>query len=248
MLAQVENLSRVHDGINTTENSEASKRPWEVVKSYIPQGYRLDSDGLFREKENNEDRISGPVWVSARTRDPQGGEWGVFVEWIDPDGMGRKRAFPRDLLHDKRGVPLVQALSAGGLEVIPGCEGALVKYLGSFDVPYRLRAVAQLGWLSGEELTFVLPDRVIDVGKGQVIVYQPERHSPTTKTMRQSGTLEQWQKNVVEQCKGNPRLIFAVCVAFAGPLLRFANMESGGFHMFGASSKGKTTALRMSRP
>lgn len=222
----------------------ASKRPWASVENLIPQGYRLDADGLYREKENGEDRISGPVWVSARTRDPQGEEWGIFVQWIDPDGKERKRAFPRDLLHDKRGIPLAQALSISGLEVIPGCEGALVKYLGSFDVPQRLRAVAQLGWLPGEDLAYVLPDRVIDLGKGQVIVYQPERYSPTTATMRQSGTLEQWQKHVGEACKGNPRLIFALCAAFSGPLLKLANMESGGFHLFGASSKGKTTALQ----
>ena len=225
-------------------NPEASKRPWDAVSSFIPQGFRLDVDGLYRKKENGEDRISGPVWVSARTRDPQGEEWGIFVQWIDPDGKGRKRAFPRDLLHDRRGGPLVQALSACGLEVIPGCESALVKYLGSFDVPQRLRAVAQLGWLAGGELAYVLPESVIDAGKGQVIVYQPERYSPTTATMRQSGTLAQWQKNIGEACKGNPRLIFAVCAAFAGPILRFANMESGGFHMYGASSKGKTTALQ----
>lgn len=243
MLA-IEKLAPIQQPQALDSDPGLSARPWGMVESFIPQGFRLDADGLYRKKENGEDRISGPVWVSARTRDPQGEEWGIFVQWIDPDGKGRKRAFPRDLLHDRRGGPLVQALSAGGLEVIPGCESALVKYLGSFDVPQRLRAVAQLGWLAGEELAYVLPDSVIDAGKGQVIVYQPERYSPTTATMRQSGTLAQWQKNIGEACKGNPRLIFAVCAAFAGPVLRFANMESGGFHMFGASSKGKTTALQ----
>lgn len=232
------------DAPATESDPGTSKRPWASIENRIPQGFRLDADGLYREKDSSEDRISGPIWVSARTRDPQGEEWGIFVQWIDPDGKEHKRAFPRDLLHDKRGIPLVQALSAGGLEVIPGCESFLVKYLGSFDVPQRLRAVAQLGWLSGDGLAYVLPDRVIDAGNGQVIVYQPERYSPTAATMRQSGTLAQWQKHVGEACKGNPRLIFALCTAFAGPLLKLANMESGGFHLFGASSKGKTTALQ----
>jgi putative DNA primase/helicase len=44
---------------------------------------------------------------------------------------------------------------------------------------------------------------------------------------------------------GNSRLVFAVACAFAGPLLRPAGMESGGFHIRRDSSSGKTTALRL---
>jgi putative DNA primase/helicase len=46
-------------------------------------------------------------------------------------------------------------------------------------------------------------------------------------------------------CVGNSRLAFAVACAFAGPLLRPAGMESGGFHYRGDSSSGKTTALKV---
>ena len=46
-------------------------------------------------------------------------------------------------------------------------------------------------------------------------------------------------------CIGNSRLAFAVACAFAGPLLRPAGVESGGFHYRGDSSSGKTTALKV---
>lgn len=39
--------------------------------------------------------------------------------------------------------------------------------------------------------------------------------------------------------------MFAVMSAFAGPLLKFAGVESGGFHLYGTSSRGKTTALQL---
>ncbi|SEL57029.1 DUF927 domain-containing protein [Nitrosovibrio tenuis] len=224
--------------------SDALKMPWNDVASFIPQGFSLAVDGLYRETKNNDERLSGAVWVSAKTRDPQSEEWGIVVEWIDPDGKQHKQAFPRNLLHDKRGIALVQALSAGGLEVIPGCENAVVKYLGSFDIPNRLRSVAQLGWLRGEELVFVLPQKVIGKDASSNIVYQPERYSPTSSTMGSRGTLAQWQMNVAMPCKNNDYLIFALCHSFAGALLEFSNMESGGFHLYGASSKGKTTALQ----
>jgi putative DNA primase/helicase len=46
-------------------------------------------------------------------------------------------------------------------------------------------------------------------------------------------------------CVGNSRLLFAAACAFAGPLLRPAGIDSGGFHFRGDSSSGKTTALRV---
>lgn len=229
---------------NDEVGSKALEVPWLDVLSNIPQGFRLGEDGLYRKMDNNEVRISGAVWVSAKTRDPEGEEWGIVVEWIDPDIKRHKQAFPRNLLHDRKGISLVQVLCAGGLEVIPGCESALVKYLGSFEIHNRLRSVAQLGWLNGEELVFVLPKEVIENCTSSKIVYQPERYSPTTSTMGSRGTLAQWQMNVAMPCKGNDYLIFVLCQSFAGALLQFSNMESGGFHLYGASSKGKTTALQ----
>jgi putative DNA primase/helicase len=50
---------------------------------------------------------------------------------------------------------------------------------------------------------------------------------------------------VAALCVGNSRLAFAVACAFAGPLLRPAGVESGGFHYRGDSSSGKTTALKV---
>jgi len=40
-------------------------------------------------------------------------------------------------------------------------------------------------------------------------------------------------------------LVFAAACAFAGPLVRPAGVDSGGFHYRGESSSGKTTALRV---
>ena len=54
-----------------------------------------------------------------------------------------------------------------------------------------------------------------------------------------------WRDRIGALCVGNSRLVFAVASAFAGPLLRPAGMESGGFHLRGDSSSGKTTALRL---
>ena len=53
------------------------------------------------------------------------------------------------------------------------------------------------------------------------------------------------RRSVAAPAAGNSRLVFALCCAFAGPLLRLAGMESGGIHLRGNSSQGKTTALKV---
>jgi uncharacterized protein (DUF927 family) len=55
--------------------------------------------------------------------------------------------------------------------------------------------------------------------------------------------LKEWQDQVARYARGNSRLLLAVSTAFAASLLRPCEAESGGIHLNGASSTGKTTAL-----
>ena len=64
------------------------------------------------------------------------------------------------------------------------------------------------------------------------------------KEGRRAG-LSQWQQQIGAVCVGNHRLAFVVSVAFAGPLLHLLGHESGGFHLYGDSSGGKTTHLQV---
>ena len=57
------------------------------------------------------------------------------------------------------------------------------------------------------------------------------------------GTLEGWKNTVAARCIGNSRLILGLGTSFAAPLLPIANIESGGFHLVGETSQGKTIVL-----
>lgn len=58
-----------------------------------------------------------------------------------------------------------------------------------------------------------------------------------------TGTLKDWIDRVASKCAGNSRAILALGTSLAAPLLPLVGIESGGFHLFGATSKGKTTLL-----
>lgn len=59
---------------------------------------------------------------------------------------------------------------------------------------------------------------------------------------RVSGSLNDWQAHIARYAVGNSRLMLALGTAFAAPLLRVLHMENGGFHLFGDSRDGKSTA------
>ena len=59
------------------------------------------------------------------------------------------------------------------------------------------------------------------------------------------GNLESWIQNISMYCVGNSRLMFSASLAFASLLLKPCNVQSGGFHLAGTSSTGKTTCLRV---
>jgi hypothetical protein len=102
-----------------------------------------------------------------------------------------------------------------------------------------------VGWLDLSDGTplFVTPERVIgESGTDGRVVLQGCEYP--TQAFASSGTLEQWQRRVFENCKGHPFLSFPIYAAFAAPLMKLVNLDSGGFHFYGASSKGKTTLLQ----
>ena len=74
------------------------------------------------------------------------------------------------------------------------------------------------------------------------IIYQSD--GAADDPYRVGGDLAGWRSSSARYAVGNSRLAFAMSAAFAGPLLHPAGAESGGFHLRGSSSIGKTTLLQ----
>lgn len=87
-------------------------------------------------------------------------------------------------------------------------------------------------------------------GSGKVLGHvegcapMPYPNAPAFKGCEnQKGTLKQWQMHVASAALHSPYAMLTMCSAMAGYCIYFTNFESGGFHLYGDSSKGKTTAL-----
>lgn len=81
--------------------------------------------------------------------------------------------------------------------------------------------------------------------KQERIVLQTE--DSTLSGYEQAGTPEAWRELVAKPCAGNSRLILGICAAFAAPLLTLLDQQGFTLHLRGASSIGKTNALRVGK-
>jgi putative DNA primase/helicase len=211
--------------------------------------FELARDGVYfvaRDSEGNEKPptwLCAPLRVTARTRAEDANGWGSLLEFHDLDGNAKAWAMPSSLLSGD-GSEWAARLRDMGLPMAPGtrARNLVAQYIDTRNPAERVTCTDRVGWHAGG--IYVLPSQCIGPTEERRYVFQSE--SGMEDTFRQHGALADWQQHVAAPCAGNSRLIFGISCAFAGPLLRLAGMESGGFHFRGDSSKGKTTALKIS--
>ncbi|MDG2990739.1 DUF927 domain-containing protein [Candidatus Synechococcus calcipolaris G9] len=98
------------------------------------------------------------------------------------------------------------------------------------------------GWADvQEQKSFLLPHVTIGDRRLRFQSFEP----PLTHPYQPKGTLENWAVEVGKYAAGNSRLAFALSSSFAGPLLELLDIPGGGFNLYGATSRGKTTAVQV---
>ncbi len=230
---------------SAADKSRAAKPTAAERPAPAPGGFRVTADGVFYVGEDGEARpVCSRLEILARTRDDKGQSWGLLVEFDDPDGDLKRLNIPARAMAGDFGKEVLGPLVDMGLRLAPvrtarNSRNDLQSYLQSYDSTDRARLVARLGW-HGD--AYLLPDRQIGQSGEHLHFYEAGVQLPS---ISQAGTLEQWQQQIGALCVGNHRLAFVVCVAFASPLLHLLGAESGGFHLYGDSSGGKTTHLQV---
>lgn len=136
-----------------------------------------------------------------------------------------------------------QRLQALGLFIASGKtkREKLADYLQEHGSKTPYHVTNKAGWHGN---AYILPSGEVIPNhtskNAQRIIYNGDKSQAAAYTP--AGTLEEWQQNIAQYAAGNSRLCLALGIAFAAPLLSLLHAESGGFHLFGDSSDGKTTA------
>lgn len=206
-------------------------------------GFSVSDDvGVYFSPPDGKDSrhwVCSPLYVTAMARNAEGEEWGRLLEFPDPDARWHRWPCPLEMLAGD-GTEFRRVLLSMGLRIAPGnrARALLATYVQSARVEERATSTSRTGWHSN---VYVLPDEAIG-DSGERVLFQSTGEPPK---MRTAGTLEEWREHVGARCVGNSRLLLAASAAFGGPLVELLGDESGGVHFVGASSTGKTTALRV---
>jgi putative DNA primase/helicase len=223
--------------------SEAPERqgPFMLARRKVgdrhPGVYRLAGE----EEDAEEWRpVCSQLEVLATTRDAESANWGRLLEIHDRDGVRHLWPMPAEMLAGDC-VEFRRELLRLGLDLVPGNSNrnALADYVTMWRPSRTVRCVDRVGW-HGD--AFVLPDATF--GGLEEVVLQTTGAAPEFNL---AGSLEGWREEIAAPAAGNSRIVFAISLGFTGPLLRLAGEESGGVHLKGASSKGKTAALHGAR-
>jgi uncharacterized protein (DUF927 family) len=212
-------------------------------KEAAARRFELDARGVWLHEPDRAPRwVCSRLDVAAMVRDPKNAGWGLLCEFFDPDKVLHRVIVPAALFRGD-GAEVAGLLLDAGLRIAPRAKPALIEYLQTATPKDRARVTNRTGWHDAgpEGAAFVLPDGAIGPNAGAWL-FEAEGGA-TTFAIRDS--LKYWREEVSSLCSGNTRLLFAVSVAFAAPLLYLTGNESGGFHFRSNSSDGKTTALRV---
>jgi len=232
------------DGGNDDHGGDGARKGGKAANEW--DRFSVTDDGVFYAGVDKDGEPTKAEWLCSRldvlalTRDQDGGGWGYHLRFADPLGHIKTWAMPARMLAgdggEYRAFLMGQGLRIG---TSPRARNLLTQYIQTRHPEDFTTCTDRIGW---HGLAFVLPRETMG-DEAEKIVFQSDQAMENTFTVK--GTADQWRDRVGALCAGNSRLVFAVACAFAGPLLRPAGVESGGFHFRGGSSTGKTTALKV---
>ncbi|MEX8518260.1 MAG: DUF927 domain-containing protein [Leptothrix sp. (in: b-proteobacteria)] len=214
--------------------------------------FRCDESGVWFTPPASDDgatssvrRVCDRLAVLALARDQYDKGGALLLDFDTAFGNGRRWLMPLSMLAGDGAAYRAELLDMGFHAPTDGNRRRwLMDYLQSRRPTERVRLVDRVGW---HGKVYVLPRETLSSASsepGEQMMFHSD--APVEDTFGRRGTLVQWHERIGRYCVGNSRLMFAASAALAGPLLAWVpGMESGGFHLRGDSSCGKTTALQV---
>jgi putative DNA primase/helicase len=210
----------------------------------IPDDFTLDHAGVHELRSGDgEDLVSvkicSPIFVKGRCRNAEGSGWGLVLAVQDPNGDWHELVLNGRQLNSSPNAALAPLFDLG-FELAPINKAAesVMQLLRSWQPNSQYLRFDRLGWTSNQHDAFVLGNGHVI---GDALVTTDSVPEELMSAIHTRGTLEAWSKEVAARCIGNPLMMLAVSHAFTGPLLSVLGQTGGGFHLRGASSRGKST-------
>lgn len=222
-----------------------------IEKQSLENGwpYRLKDGWILYGEKNQDDKevwkkVCSELRIDALTRDNESENWGRLLLIKDINNKIHRWAMPMEMLSTEGSLYRGELLRLGLLiDSNQKSKPLLQDYIATAKPDQQLLCVHRIGWHQDEKTrtpVFVLPD--IAFGSNEILL---QGTNIDRKTFSTKGNLLEWQQTIAAFAIGNPFICLSLSIAFAPPLLEMLGCESGGIHLYGNSSTGKTTAIQI---
>ncbi|WP_166167706.1 DUF927 domain-containing protein [Acinetobacter sp. SA01] len=117
-------------------------------------------------------------------------------------------------------------------------KNVFINYIQDYPIEQRFRCVDRAGW---HGYCFATPNKTYGNSEDEELLFHSDNKSPYTV----SGTFEEWQE-LSRLIEPHALAVLAFSCAFSGQLVLPLGAESGGFHIYGSSTDGKSTITKAS--
>lgn len=207
------------------------------IDTPVESRYHTSESGTYwisyDDGKEQRDHLADAIHLIGRAVDDEGGNWRI-IEWRDRYHATHRAALDMGDIGTPAGW---RTLQSHGITIKAGRKKRerLADYLQGEGKNTRWQLAKTAGWHGG---AYILPSGEV-LGEAENIHYHGDTSQGADYQPR--GSLADWQA-LARLAQGNSRLCLALGCAFAAPLLGLLGHESGGFHLYGDSSDGKTTA------
>lgn len=239
-IANALTLEEWKHSLKKLEKSEPSQQPH--FESSIEGGLRwvsFERDDDTGEFKRSSIRVGNHLEALAYVENTEQGGAALLLEFQTVRGQVRRWQMPRSGLAGNAAALLDELLGRGyGLvyEQTKRLKRYLVELGQGVEKTYTI--TDKTGWVGD---SFVLENRTY--GDDSIRFRDVEPVSDSAYELR--GTLDGWRSEVAALCRGNSRLILGLGIPLAAALAPVLGIEGGGFHLYGATSTGKTTTLKI---
>ena len=115
-------------------------------------------------------------------------------------------------------------------------KNVFINYIQDYPIEQRFRCVDRAGW---HGYCFATPNKTYGNSEDEELLFHSDNKSPYTV----SGTFEGWQE-LSQLIEPHALAVLAFSCAFSGQLVLPLGAESGGFHIYGSSTDGKSTITK----
>ncbi|MEP1332026.1 MAG: DUF927 domain-containing protein [Lentilitoribacter sp.] len=210
--------------------------------------YFIGREKVFHVSEDQKgQQVLQPVFTKMRVlglaRDKNSEDWATVAEITDGNGYKHIDLIRASEINGPRINDVKERLTAKGLvfENRARSTDELWRFVSHAKVDKDLTLISQCGW-QNEEL-YATPSWFKSKDPNSEVFFDCKAEDESTFSSR--GTLDDWKRHIAIYGGDNSLIAFSISAALAGSLLGPLSKDGFGVHIFGTSSTGKTTLLRL---